>query len=276
MTGWRLVSDVGGTNVRFARAEAGKDLQNRSSYPVSRFASFTDALRTYLDETGGKNGCIGAAIGAAGRIAYGAVRLTNLAWYISEAEVSSELGVPCTLINDVQAVAFSLPVLTPADFLTLGSPLPALAAARRLLVANIGTGFGAATLLRTTGGWTSCPSEAGHMSLTFTGWGDDSLRQKFISVEHVLSGRGLCNLHAAIANDAPAHAPSDIIARLAPIPNVQLRFGSLLKSRAMSSVISYSPLPPGTGYFCAAALREASLGPLTSLSCAKLSRESAG
>ncbi|MGO8955331.1 MAG: ROK family protein [Rhodomicrobium sp.] len=218
MTGWRLVSDVGGTNVRFARAEAGKDLQNRSSYPVSRFATFTDALHTYLNETGGKNGCIGAAIGAAGRIAYGAVRLTNLAWYISEAEVSSELGVPCTLINDVQAVSFSLPVLTPADFLTLGSPLPALAAARRLLVANIGTGFGAATLLRTTGGWTSCPSEAGHMSLTFTGWGDDSLRQKFISVEHVLSGRGLCNLHAAIANDAPAHAPSDIIAMASADP----------------------------------------------------------
>ena len=213
MTGWRLVSDVGGTNVRFARAEAGKGLQKRSSYRVSTFATFSDALRTYLDETGGKNGCIGAAIGAAGRIASGAVRLTNLAWHISEADVSSELGAPCTLINDVQAVSFSLPALSPADFLTLGLPEPAFAAARRLLVANIGTGFGAATLIRTSSGWTSCPSEAGHMSLTFSGWGDDSLRQKFMSVEHALSGHGLCNLHAAIANDTPALAPSEIIAK---------------------------------------------------------------
>ncbi|MGO9546466.1 MAG: ROK family protein [Rhodomicrobium sp.] len=213
MTGWRLVSDVGGTNVRFARAEAGKGLQKRSSYRVSTFATFSDALRTYLDETGGKNGCIGAAIGAAGRIASGAVRLTNLAWHVSESDVSSELGAPCTLINDVQAVSFSLPALSPADFLTLGLPEPAFAAARRLLVANIGTGFGAATLIRTSSGWTSCPSEAGHMSLTFSGWGDDSLRQKFMSVEHALSGHGLCNLHAAIANDTPALAPSEIIAK---------------------------------------------------------------
>ncbi|MGO9171440.1 MAG: ROK family protein [Rhodomicrobium sp.] len=219
MTGWRLVSDAGGTNVRFARAEAGKDLQKRSSYPVSRFASFTDALRTYLDETGGKNGCIGAAIGAAGRVSSGAVRLTNLAWDISETEVSSELGAPCTLINDVQAVSFSLPVLSTADFLTLGPPEPGFAAARRFLVANIGTGFGAATLVKISGGWTSCPSEAGHMALTFSGWGDDSLRQEFTSVEHVLSGRGLCNLHAAVSNDTHAHAPSDIIAKASADPN---------------------------------------------------------
>ncbi len=218
MTEWRLVSDVGGTNVRFARA-AGKDLQKRSSYPVSRFATFTDALRTYLSETGGKNECIGAAIGAAGRIASGAVRLTNLAWYISEADVSSELDAPCTLINDVQAVSFSLPVLSRAEYLTLGAPEPAFAAARRFLVANIGTGFGASTLIRTSSGWTSCPSEAGHMSLAFSGWDDNSLRRKFSSVEHVLSGRGLSNLHAVIANEALTRAPADIIAGVSADPH---------------------------------------------------------
>ncbi len=211
MNGWRLVSDVGGTNVRFARGY-GQDLQQRHSYPVARFATFAEALRTYLGETGGRDRCTGAAIGAAGRIASGAVRLTNLAWNISEPEVSAEIGAPCTLINDVQAVAFSLPTLARSDFFALGDPAPDFANARRILIANIGTGFGAATLVRTSSGWTSCPSEAGHMSLNFTDWGNLNLKQQFSSVEAVLSGHGLSNLYTAISNTA-GEAPASIIAR---------------------------------------------------------------
>ncbi len=211
MTGWRLVSDVGGTNIRFARARQGEGLQNRCTYPVSRFANFLAALRTYLDETGGEGGCAGAAIGAAGIVTSGQVRLTNVAWDISETEVSRALGVPCTLVNDVEAAAFSVPVLYDIDIAKLGTPEPNLSVARRILIANIGTGFGAATLIRSAGSWVSCPSEAGHMAHAFTSWPSDGFDQ-FTSVEHVLSGRGLCNLHAAIANGTPQLAPSEIIA----------------------------------------------------------------
>ena len=105
MTGWRLVSDVGGTNVRFARASGG-GVYAIQAYPTSRFTSFAEAIRAYLDETGGGHGCIGAAIGAAGLVAFGKVSLTNSAWEISEAGVSQELGAPCRLINDVEAVAY--------------------------------------------------------------------------------------------------------------------------------------------------------------------------
>lgn len=112
MTGWRLISDVGGTNVRFARAQGAKDVSEIRTYLVNRFPSFTSAAKAYLDETGGGDGCTGAAIGAAGLVAFGKVRLTNASWDISEAEVSTELGLPCRLVNDVEAVAFSLPVLS--------------------------------------------------------------------------------------------------------------------------------------------------------------------
>ena len=164
MTGWRLVSDVGGTNVRFARAQNGGALLEHRGYPVSAHKDYLSAVHAYLDETGGLAGCTGAAIGAAGAIDNGKVSLTNAAWGIAEAEVASAIGAPCTLINDLQAVAFSLPVLDEADVEVLGDLAPNLTAARRVLTANIGTGFGAATLIRTADGWTSCPSEAGHMS----------------------------------------------------------------------------------------------------------------
>jgi len=210
MTGWRLISDAGGTNVRFARAR-GKDLFETRTYPVSRFASFSLAVHAYLDETGGRDGCAGVAIGAAGLVAFGKVTLTNASWDISEAEVSSELGVPCRLINDVEAVAFGLPELPVSGFTVLGPLTPNLAAIERVLIANIGTGFGAATLIRAGSAWVSCPSEAGHMSLTFPDWGDRTLAQRFTSVEDVLSGRGICSLHAAISNVTPTD-PADIFA----------------------------------------------------------------
>jgi glucokinase len=198
MTGWRLVSDVGGTNVRFARAAAG-GLFAAQAYPVSRFQSFYAALSDYIDETGGPQGCLGTAIGAAGLVSSGKVSLTNLAWEISEAQVSSALGAPCKIINDVEAVAFSVPGISAAGFTSIGTLTPNLAALQRVSVANIGTGFGAATLLRTDGLWVSCPSEAGHVSLAFPDWDDIALQRQFPSVEHVLSGRGIANLHAALS-----------------------------------------------------------------------------
>ncbi len=121
MTGWRLVSDVGGTNVRFARTSGGC-LFALQAYPVSRFASYSAAARAYLDETGGLHGCIGAAIGAAGLVSHGKVTLTNLAWDISEAEVSSELSVPCRLINDVEAVAYSVSGISGTGFAATWPP----------------------------------------------------------------------------------------------------------------------------------------------------------
>lgn len=212
MTGWRLISDAGGTNVRFARA-SGTRLDAIQAYHVSRFPSFATAMRAYLNETGGAEGCTGAAIAAAGPIARGRVSFTNSDWEISEARVSGELGVPCRLINDVEAAAFSVAGISDADFTTVGALTPDLAAIQRILVANIGTGFGAATLIRANGTFVSCPSEAGHMSLAFQDWPDTAMQRRFPSVEHVLSGRGICDLYAALSQSPPPASAADIFAR---------------------------------------------------------------
>ncbi len=237
MTGWRLISDVGGTNVRFARARSEKDVSEIRIYPVSSFPSFSLAARLYLDKTGGRDGCTGAAIGAAGLVAFGKVRLTNASWDISEAEVSSELGLPCRLINDVEAVAFSLPALSNSGFAALGALAPNLAAIQRVLVANIGTGFGAATLIRTAAGWASCPSEAGHMSLTIPDWGDKTLPRKFISVEDALSGRGLRDLHDAISSAAPPGSAADIFTQANADPHCPAAAAVRLFTQITGSVL---------------------------------------
>jgi glucokinase len=210
MTGWRLISDVGGTNVRFARVFDEENIVQRLSYPVTRFESFTDALRAYADETGGLKGCCGSAIGAAGPVEQGSARLTNISWLINEAEVAAEIGAPCTVINDVEAAAHCLPGLSSSEYIVLGGQAPNLGTAHRLLVVNIGTGFGAAGLVRTAAGWISSPSEAGHISLPLPEGYEVLLRPKFKSVEHALSGRGLPNLHASLSGDASPHTGEEI------------------------------------------------------------------
>jgi glucokinase len=211
---WRLIADVGGTNVRFARVIDGDNVVDICSYPVSRFESFLAALRAYAAETDGAlSGCSGAAIGAAGPVALGSAHFTNSSWSIHEAEVAAEIGAPCHLVNDVEAAAYCLPGLASSEFLVIGDVAPKIETAHRLLAANIGTGFGAAALLKTPAGWYSSPSEAGHMSLPLPKGEETRLPPTFKSVEHVLSGRGLSNLHAAISEEGSSLEAADICSR---------------------------------------------------------------
>jgi len=214
---WRLIADVGGTNVRFARVFDGLVFSERRAYPGARFESFIHAMRAYATETGGLEGCSSVAIGAAGPVAAGEIHLTNIAWTIREADVEAEAGAPCTLLNDVEAAAYGALTLTERDYTLLSGPAPDLSRARRLLIANIGTGFGAAALFRMENVWASCPSEAGHMSLRLP---DDAaeLRLAFPSVEHALSGRGIAHLYAALHGRDDGLSARDICANSARDP----------------------------------------------------------
>ncbi len=223
---WRLIADVGGTNVRFARVIDEDNIVDRSSYTVSQFENFLDALRFYADEThGGLSGCLGAAIGAAGPVAMGSAHLTNIAWDIREHEVAAEIGAPCMLVNDVEAAAYCLPSLSSHEFFLIDGAAPKLETAHRLLAANIGTGFGAATLVKTPGGWFASPSEAGHMSLRLPEGHEASLRSHFRTVENVLSGRGLKNLHSTLSKQPTELEAAEICARAPTDPKCAATLG---------------------------------------------------
>lgn len=213
MTAWRLIADVGGTNVRFGRVFDEDNVVERYSYLVARFDSFLDALRAYADDTGGLGACSGAAIGAAGPVASGAVKLTNISWLIQETEIADEIGAPCTVVNDVEAAAYCIPLLSGKEFMVLGREAPKLDTAHRLLATNIGTGFGAASLVRTAVGWLSSPSEAGHMSLPLPEEHEATLRPAFKTVEHILSGSGLANLNAKLGDHATGYTAAEICTR---------------------------------------------------------------
>ncbi|MCC6889699.1 MAG: ROK family protein [Hyphomicrobiales bacterium] len=199
MTLPRLVADVGGTNVRFAIADAEGRIERVRRYTVAGFASFADALSQYRAGVGDVAGC---AIAAAGPVVDDAVDLTNNDWRIERATVAELLGdVPVVLINDLEAVAAALPHLPLSELTSVGAPQSVRPERRTMLAINVGTGFGAASVIRRDGRWYTCPSEAGHMTLAGIACDSDTPADDagFASIESVLSGAGLVNLYRRLA-----------------------------------------------------------------------------
>lgn len=200
MTGWRLLADVGGTNARFARLEPDGEIVAKRAYEVADFPDFYAALKAYLADSGGLEGCALVAVDAAGPVLNGEAQLTNAPWRISEAGISKAAGnLPARLFNDLEAVALALPHLTDAELKPLGKVPRPPPGEGRMLALNVGTGFGATMIFRLDGRWIPCPTEAGHMSFP----AQDEAELALVSsshfpvntVEDALSGEGLVNLY---------------------------------------------------------------------------------
>lgn len=214
---WRLVADVGGTNVRFARATGLSELNGLAEFPVADFACFEDALKAYLRREDTEDDCLSAAIAAAGPVSAGTINLTNNDWSISKNTISALLGgKPVALFNDLQAAALSIPMLDGADLLPVFTPASAPDPLETRLAVNVGTGFGASPLLHTERGWCAAATEAGHMCLAASTAEQLELvaspSRMFGSIEDALSGRGLQNLYSFYAEAGEPPAAQSIFA----------------------------------------------------------------
>jgi glucokinase len=201
MMSWRLIADVGGSNVRFARAREQHAFDAHHGYVVASYSSFYDALAAFLKHMGGPEGCSSAAIGVAGPIDGDRVAVTNAPWSIVAGEVSAMLGeVPVQLVNDLQAVAFALPHLRDDEVTTIGPVSRKRAARQGMLALNVGTGFGAATAIPVgDDGWITNPGEPGHITLGAVNADELQIVQGTACVEDILSGRGMGLLYRRVA-----------------------------------------------------------------------------
>ncbi|MCF3934833.1 glucokinase [Acuticoccus sp. M5D2P5] len=190
-----LIGDIGGTHARFATCDLfGNTIRNRRTLSTKAFASFEDALTTYLSETGVHAAT--ACLAVAGPVESGAARLTNAPWSFSEADIRRVAGVfGAHLVNDFEALARAVPQLDPDDLVAIKAGRAEDGAT--LAVLGPGTGFGVASLVPCARGWTGLPGEGGHM--TFGAINEEewvihdhlSALYDHVSVERVLSGAGL-------------------------------------------------------------------------------------
>jgi len=141
-----------------------------------------------------------ACFGVAGPVLGDAARLTNVPWTVDAAGIRHRFGIPhASLLNDLQAMACSVPVLRPDELAVLqeGDAVPDGNAA---LIAA-GTGLGEALLHNVDGRFLPAPSEGGHADFAARTEREIALLRELIRLhgraqcEMVLSGPGLVNIH---------------------------------------------------------------------------------
>ncbi len=198
-----LLADIGGTNARFAVLAKGT-AGTVAHMAVSDYGSFREALDAYLGHLPEADGIRAAILAAAGVVQNGRCALTNNPWVIDAAELRAAYKFSTVrLINDFEAVAWSLPVLSPDKLLQIGGRQPVVGAPRAAL--GPGTGLGMAVSIPHATGHLVLSSEGGHSTMPGSLLREDAviahLRRRFghVSAEHVLSGKGLENLHEALA-----------------------------------------------------------------------------
>ncbi|MGE4044708.1 MAG: glucokinase [Acetobacteraceae bacterium] len=220
MQGPTILADIGATNARFA-VLAGTDLGEVSVYPVAEHATPADALRAFLTGPAADLKPRSAALAAAGPLVDGRISMLNAGWTLDPDELARALQLDdVRLLNDFEALAWSLPEFGPSDLFALDDvPRPGRGT---MAVIGPGTGFGMAAVVQDTATEVVLVTEGGHATLACTTAREEAivraLREEFahVSVERVLSGSGLEALYRAVAKvdgrDAPPREDAAIVA----------------------------------------------------------------
>ncbi len=196
-----LVGDVGGSNTRLAlvrREDGPRALHFAQTFSNKDFPSFGDILKQFLQTNNEKVGA--ASIAAAGPVANGRVRLTNLPWILDSLEIGELLGADrVKLLNDLEALAAFVPIAgdSEVEILRPGIAEPCGAVA----VIAPGTGLGEAFLTWDGTRYRPHASEGGHAD--FAPRSDverglqDYLAERYphVSYERVCSGSAVPDLY---------------------------------------------------------------------------------
>jgi len=160
-----------------------------------------------------------ASFGVPGPVIEGHVKTTNLPWVMDEAALARDLKLSAVhLMNDLEAVARAVPVLQPADLVTLnqGEPIDK----GPIGVIAPGTGLGESYLTWDGSGYVAHSSEGGHSDFAPTDARQIRLLQfllrrfEHVGVERVCSGSGVPNIYEYFRDEERIPERPDIAAAI--------------------------------------------------------------
>jgi len=229
-----LAGDIGGTKTLlglFDPVPVRPRLVTSRSFATLDYTDLPSIVRAFFADDPIRHESVAAAcFGVAGPIVGDTADLTNVPWRVDGGVVARTFGFRrVSLLNDLQAMAYSVPVLQ-------GSEVHVLQEGEALRGGNIaliaaGTGLGEALLHNVDGRFIPSPSEAGHADFSARTEREIALLRDLTArygraeIEHVVSGRGLVNVHRTThtepcaaridldAHDAPAHISAAGLAR---------------------------------------------------------------
>jgi glucokinase len=201
-------ADVGGTHARFALAaiEGGRviELGEPVTVKTNEFSSFQHAWQEFgrrIAEPLPNE----LAIAFAGPVGGDVLKLTNNPWVIRRALMQEKLGVErFVIVNDFAAIAHAVAGLDGAAYRHVCGPKRDLPESGVVSIVGPGTGLGVASLLKRPDGHNVIATEGGHIDWAPLDPLEDRilehLRESFrrVSVERLVSGRGLLNIYEAL------------------------------------------------------------------------------
>ena len=202
-----LIGDIGGTNARFALVDAdGSDYFAEKTLRCADYESAESAITDYLRHSKASKPSV-ICLAAAGPIVNQSVRFTNNHWSIDARGLAKHFATSrVRLLNDFEAIAYSLSLLGDEDLETVGlKQLNFLEQAEFTVgVLGPGTGLGLAGLLKREACIHPIVGEGSH-----SGFAPEThlqmevlkqLRERYerVSDERLISGPGLENIYWAL------------------------------------------------------------------------------
>ena len=207
----RLLGDIGATNVRFALCEKGHRPGDAFVHECASYRGLDDAIEACLEEAALATPPTEAVCAVAGPVTGDRVDMTNHPWQFSIRGLERQLGLErLTVINDFTAIALSLPWLQEEDRRQIGGGRPIYG--QPLGVLGPGSGLGVSGLIASEAGWVPLAGEGGHVEFApQTETELEILRalggtDHHLSIERLLSGPGLIELHRILGGEANASA----------------------------------------------------------------------
>ena len=206
-----LAGDIGGTKTLIGLFEP-RDSRpvpvDVQSFPTTEFPGLLDIINAFFADTAQRPSISAAAFGVAGPVINQTAQMTNVEWCVDAVQVAEGFDLPqVTLLNDLQAMAYSVPVLD-------GDELHPLQRGTKRLDGNMGiiaagTGLGGSLLHRLSDRRVPMASEVGHSDfaprtdreIAFLRFIRD--RYGRAEIEHLLCGPGLVNLSDFTHQDRP-------------------------------------------------------------------------
>jgi len=213
-----LIGDIGGTNARFAVVNADDTgFDNELILACDDFSTAEKGIEAYLERSGSSDPDV-ICLAVAGPVVDGVVRFTNNHWVIDSSVLGSRFPAAAVqLLNDFEAISYSIPLLDEDDVAVIGPVTPGNEATcnSTFAVLGPGTGLGAGGLLKRASGIYPVVGEGSH-----AGFAPEStmqikvlkqLRRRFerVSIERLISGPGLENIYWALGR-IRGHAGADI------------------------------------------------------------------
>jgi glucokinase len=207
-----IASDVGGTKTNLAIFDEQKDtILLQSTFSSKDHSNFTEIVVEFCKQFSLK--VTAAVFAIAGPIEEGVCRATNLPWVVSTEELQKVLGIKkVRLINDLEANAYALEILSQKDLYILQQGKAGIIGNRAVI--SPGTGLGEAGLYYDGTRHHPFPSEGGHSD--FAPCNDIQLdlcryllnQFGHASYERLLSGPGLHNIYLFLKENMHLEEPS--------------------------------------------------------------------